>query len=418
MRTLLTRRLTASTAAQIALLNNRDLQATFEEIGISAADLSEAGLWKNPRFDLILRFPDRPPSAVDSDESVVFNFLDLLMLPLRKRVAAEHLAAAQLRVADAALKLVAEVKGAVYTLQAEEQLISRLKTLQETSGAALELTQDQHQAGNITDLALLEQQTSYSQSRLDVAMAGAEMRSGREKVNRLLGLWGDDTGWKVSESLPAMPASDPPLRGLESLAVSQRLDLAAAKSQLSSIVRGLGLTKTYRFFGALDLGLDTEHNPDRSSVTGPTLGLELPIFNQGQARIARGEAELRAAEWKFEGLAIEIRSEVRELFDRLVSNREMARFYRDDLLPGRLAIVNQTQLQFNGMLIGNYALFEAKADEVRAERGYVEALRDYWMTRAELERAIGGSFTARRASENKEIVRSSPRPKQRKHNQP
>ncbi len=418
IRALLALPLTASTATRIALLNNRDLLATYEEIGISAADLREAGLWKNPRFDLVLRFPDRPPSAVDSEESLVFNFLDLLMLPMRKRVAADHLAAVQLRVADEALKLVAEVKSAIYTLQAGEQLLGRLKTLQEASGAALELAQDQHKAGNIADLTLLEQQTVYSQSRLDVAMADAELRANREKINRLLGLWGEQTGWKVSESLPAMPPSDPPLRGLESLAILQRLDLSAARSELAGIVRGLGLVKAYRLFGALDVGGDTEHNPDRSRVTGPTLGVELPIFNQGQARLARGEAALRAAEWKYEGLAIEIRSEARELSERLAGNREMAAFYHDDLLPGRWAIVNQTQLSFNGMLVGNYVLFEAKADELRAERGYIESLRDYWITRAELERAVGGSFTSHAISPVKEVSPRSSKSKQLKHNQP
>ena len=418
IRTLLKKPLNAGVAAQIALLNNRGLQATFEEVGVSAADLREAGFWKNPSFDLSVRFPDRPPSGTDAQEAVAFDFLDLLMLPLRKRVAAERLQATQLRVADEALKLVAEVKSAIYMLQADEQLVGRLKVVQETSGAALELAQKQHEAGNITDLALTEQQTSYSQSRLDVAMAESETRGHHEKINRLLGLWGADTDWKVSDSLPAMPESDPPLRGLESLAVSQRLDLAAAQSELSGVVRALGLTKSYRFIGALDFGIDTEHNPDYSNVTGPTMRLELPLFNQGQARIAKGEAELRRAERKFEGLAIEIRSEVRELHDQLASKREVARFYHDDLLPGRIAIVNQTQLHFNGMLVGNYELFTKKAEEVRAEHGYVEALRDYWIARAELERAVGGSFTTCRMSEAKtsaETKRISTKPKQHQH---
>ncbi len=397
VRALLKKPLNAGTAAQIALLNNPGLQATFEEIGVSAADLREAGEWKNPTLDLSFRFPDRPPSGVNAEEGVIFNLLDLFMVPLRKRVAAEHLRAAQLRVADEALQLVAEAKSAVYRLQGDEQLIGRLKLVRDAGGAALELAQKQHEAGNITDLALMQHQAGYSQARLDVAMAEAEMRGHREKLTRLLGVWGADTGWKMSGELPPLPASDPALAGLESLAVAQRLDLAAARAELGGVVRALGLTKAYRFIGALEFGIDTERDTDRTNVTGPRLSVELPLFNQGQARVARAQAELRRAERKFEALAIGIRSEVRELHDQLLSKHEIARFYHDELLPGRIAILNQSLLFYNGMLLGNYELFAAKTEELHAERGSIEALRDYWIARAELERTVGGSFAPRAA---------------------
>src|SRR5882757_8307909 len=102
VRTLLKKPLSINSAVQIALLNNRDLLATFEDVGVSAADLREAGMWKNPSVNLSLRFPDRPPSLTDAEEGVAFDLLDLFMIPLRKRVAAERLAAAQLRVAGEA----------------------------------------------------------------------------------------------------------------------------------------------------------------------------------------------------------------------------------------------------------------------------------------------------------------------------
>jgi len=79
----------------------------------------------------------------------------------------------------------------------------------------------------------------------------------------------------------------------------------------------------------------------------------LPIFNQGQARIARGEAALRQTQDKFEALAIDVRSEIRELRDELASKRDIARFYRDELLPGQRQILNQSLLNYNPMEIGN-----------------------------------------------------------------
>ncbi len=395
VRTLLKKPLTVNSAVQIALLNSRELLATFEDVGVSAADLREAGMWKNPSIDLSVRFPDRAPKVPNWEEAVAFDLLDLLMLPLRKRVAADHLAAAQLRVADEAVRLVAEVKMAMYDIQADDAMLAHRRTVAEIGNGALDLAQRQHEAGNINDLALGRQQAAYNDARLELAMAENAQREHREKLNRLLSLWGGDTAWTVAGGLPPLPENDVALRGLESLAVAQRLDLGAAQVELAGVVRALGLTKTYRYIGALSFGVDTERDPDRTNVTGPRLSLELPLFNQGQARIAKSAAELRRAERKLEAIAIGIRADVRVQHDKLAALREAARFYQTEVVPTRRAITAGMLLQYNGMLVGNYELFATRAEQIEAEHKAIETLRDYWTARAELERTVGGNLRAR-----------------------
>ncbi len=197
VRQLLRKPLTVDTAVQIALLNNRSLQATFEGIGLSAADLLEAATIPNPRIDLAVRFPDKPPSGTYIDYGAAIDFLSIIMIPLKKRVAKEQLEATALRVADETLELVKQVKSAFYSLQAAQQLLKRFKLIVDANAASLDLAQRQHEAGNITDLALAQQQSSYSRSRLDVASTEAEIRRNREKLNLLLGLWGMDTDWQL-----------------------------------------------------------------------------------------------------------------------------------------------------------------------------------------------------------------------------
>jgi cobalt-zinc-cadmium efflux system outer membrane protein len=395
VRQLLRKPLTVETAVQIALLNNRSLQATFEEIGLSAADLIEAATIPNPKIDLAIRFPDKPPSGTYIDYSAAIDFLSIIMIPLKKRVAKDQLEAVALRVADETLELVSQVKGAFYSLQASQQLLKRFQLIADTSAASLDLAQRQHEAGNITDLAMAQQQASYSRSRLDIATTEAEIRRNREKLDRLLGLWGADTDWQIAGELPEVPSSEVPMRSLERLAISQRLDLQADYLHFTSQVKNLGLTKAFRLLGALDFGIESERETDSQTRTGPTFAIELPIFNQGQARIARGEAALRQSQDRFEALAVDIRSQIRELRDELASKREIARFYKDELLPGQRRILNESLINYNAMAIGNFELFTTKAEEARTEREYIEAVRDYWMTRAELERAVGGNLTPR-----------------------
>ena len=400
---LLKQPLTADRAAQVALLGNRELQATIEEIGISQAELREAGLLKNPSLDGMVRFPDRPPSVANLEGGLAQEFLDLLMLPLRKRVAAAAFEATRLRVADEVLKLIADTKTGFYEMQAQAQIIAHERQVLEAAAAALEMRQRQHSAGNIPDLQLAREQVAYNRARLDLASADAEIRVKREKLNRLMGLWGRNTEWRAAD-LPSMPLARPALGGLESIAIEQRLDLAARKAEVSSLVRSLGLTSTYRFIGALEFGVSSERDTDRQVVTGPTIRLELPIFNQGQARVAKAQAQLRQAERRLEALAVEIRSEVREKRDRLIAHEDAARFYLEEMLPSHRRVVELTQLEYNAMFIGVFDLLEAKQQELDAQRGYVEAARDYWIAHAELERALGGSFSPRRGTSDQKAI--------------
>ena len=390
IRALLRGTVTADSAVQIALLNNRELQATFEEIGIAQADLIEAGLLKNPVFAGNARFPDRSPSGTNIEMSIAQEFFDLLVTPLRKKVAAAQLMKTKLRVGDAILKLAAEVKTAFYELQAEQQLLRRLKAINETDATAVELAQRQHEAGNINDLDLATQQATYSQSKLDIAETTASIRANREKLNRLMGTWGEETAWKIDNELPELPADDFPQRRLELLAINQRLDLAATKVEIGALVESLGITKTYRYVGSIEFGVDTERETDGQRVTGPTWQLELPIFNRGQGRIAKLQAQLRQAERRLESEAVAIRAEAREARDRLVAKRDLTTYYRDELLPGRKKILELTLTHYNAMLKSPYDLLLAKQNEISAERGYIDALRDYWIARADLERAVGG----------------------------
>jgi cobalt-zinc-cadmium efflux system outer membrane protein len=385
--------LTVDDAVQIALLNNRELQATFEEIGISNADLIEAGLLRNPIFAGDARFPNRPPSAADVELSIAQEFFDVLVIPIRKKVAAIQLAKTKLRVGDSVLKLAADVKTAFYELEAGQQLLGRLKAINQTDAVALALAQRQHEAGNINDLDLANQQATYSQSKLDIAQASASIRAGREKLNRLMGTWGEDTVWKIADELPPLPSADLPQQRLESLAIKQRLDLAATKAQIGALVGSLGITKTYRYVGSVEFGVDTERDTDGQRVTGPQWQLELPVFNQGQGRIAKLEAQLRQTERRLESEAVAIRAEVREARDRLIASRDLAHYYHDELLPERKKILELTLTHYNAMLKSPFDLLLARQNEISAERGYIDAVRDYWIARADLERAVGGKLS-------------------------
>lgn len=394
---LLQTNLTAQSAVSIALLNNRTLQADFEEIGISQADLSAASRLRNPEFEGFWRFPNHGPN-LNSEYSLAQDFLDLLTLPARKKIAARNLEAVKLRIAHQVLTLAAEAQTAFYTVQAQQQLTNRLGLIVEVNEAAADVALRQYDAGNINALDLQNQQAAYTQSRLDLARAQTQLRADREKLNRLLGLWGKQTAWQMEAELPSLPEKELPLENVEALAISHRLDLAAARGEVINVQSALKLKKSVRWIPGASLGFSAEQDLDHSWVLGPTLSLEVPIFDQGQPEIARLASEYRRAARNLEALAVNIRSEVREARDALIAARDAAEYFQKVLLPQRQRILRETLLQYNAMQLGNIALLSAKEREALAERVAIETLRDYWIARAELERAVGGRLSGEMSS--------------------
>ncbi len=410
VRTFLSRRLNADTAAQVALLNNRRLQSRFQELGISHADYVEASLPKNPSLSASFRFPDRPPSAANIEYSVAQDIIGLLLIPLRKSVAQRELLITQLRIAGDVLGLVADTKSAFYRLQAQQQMIGRLQLIVESNAAGADLAKRQHDAGNISDLELANQQAIANQARVDVGKLVSQMRVSREELNRLMGLWGADTNWQVADELPPLPGSEPSFANLESKAIAQRVDIAAARQRVNRIGMALALKQRTRYTPIdLDLGVNTEKETDGARLTGPTLEVQLPIFNFGQASIARLEAQLAQARNDLEAAAVEARSEVRQARDLIIANRDLTEYYRKILLPQRQLILHQTQLQYNAMQDGPVQLLNARERELQTERAYIEAWRDYWIARAELERALhGGNGGLRRMTNDGDSSSASP----------
>jgi cobalt-zinc-cadmium efflux system outer membrane protein len=382
-------------AIQIALVNNPSLQATYEELGVSQAEMVQAGLLANPSLGGSVGFPlDGDGGRVEYEASIAQSFLEIFVLPLRKRVAQEQFTADTLRVAHEALQVSAEVSKVIAKVQAHEQLIELRRAMVHAARTAGEMAERQHRAGNVTDLALASEQAAYQHARLELAREELEGSKSREELNRLLGLWGPHTAWSLAEKLPELPPEEAPLEHLEGTAIRQRLDIDAARKQALLLSNAIALTRTSRLFGLVEVGVHVHQDPDGPRLFGPTLSLELPLFDRRQAVLAKLLAQQRQADRRLTALSVDARSQVRVARAEVLVARQVGEHYRNVVVPLRQAIVEHAQLQYNGMQIGLHDLLAAKHDEVQARRAYLESLRDYWIARGELERVLGGRIAS------------------------
>jgi cobalt-zinc-cadmium efflux system outer membrane protein len=388
---------TQEAAIEIALVNNPRLQATYEELGVSQAEMVQAGLLSNPSIGGHVGFPIRGDGK-EIQFNLIQDFLDIFVLPLRKRIAAEQFTVEVLRVAQEALDTVAEVEKEYAAVQASTALVAFRKTVIEAAEGAAELSREQYAAGNISTLKHATEAASYEEAALDLSRDELELLRHRERLNRLLGLWGANADWQLTGELPSPPAEDPQLDHLEGLAVRRRLDVDAARKQRLLMANAVGLARSSRFVGRLEVGVDAHQDADGPRVFGPFLAIELPIFDQRQALIAKLEAQERQAEHRLTAISVEARSEVRLARAELIAARRIVERYRASILPMRDKVLDEAQLHYNGMLLGLYQLIDIKQAQVMAHAQYIAAVRDYWSARADLERAIGGQIPVQKAT--------------------
>ena len=381
---------TAPEAVQIALLNNRDLQATYSELGIAQADLVEAGLLSNPIFTGIAQWPDgggKPKWTFEISQS----FLEIFYMPLRKRVAKAEFEAAKRRVTGEVLDLAGRTREAFYRYQANKQMQQMFETVVKATGTSLEASEALRDAGNVPKLDVDRQQALHQRARLQLREAELATQETRQRLNTLMGVWGKQTQWQVADRLPSLPDEPVSVENLARRAIENSLNLAAAKQQIIAAGEQLNVSETTALVPELELGVESE-GESSSWETGPTLSAPLPIFDQGQARVGRAEAQLRQARQRYYALAVRIRSAVRTVRQRLLAARDRADYYQQKQLPLRSQIVRQTQKQFNAMQLGVFDLLRAYEQQIRTGGQSIAALRDYWLARAELRQILSGSL--------------------------
>ncbi len=384
---LLAKPLSMDDAVQVALLNNRGLQVAYGELGISEADLVQAGRLPNPGFTF-----SRTHSSNDLTIGRTFSMgiLGILTLPLATRIESRRFEQTKLLTADAMLKVGADARRAYITAVAAQQSVAYAEQVKESAEAAAELALRMQQAGNFSKLDYAREQAFYAESVAQLAKSRQESVSAREKLTRVMGLWGSGTQYQLPDRLPDLPKSRPELNDLESFAMENRLDIQAAKLQTQSVATSLGLTKATRFINALDVGILNNYETDKGHEHGYEISVEIPIFDWGGSKVARAQAIYMQSANRLAETAVNARSEVRESYSGYVIEYDVAKHYRDEVVPLRKTISDELMLRYNGMLASVFELLADSREQVGAVNSYIEALKDYWIAETDLQQAVGG----------------------------
>jgi outer membrane protein TolC len=385
---LLRQPLSADDAVRVAVLNNPRLQAAYWDVGIAQADLAQAGRLPNPSFDFKRT---REGSDIGIERTFTISLIGMLTTPLKARLESKRFEQVKLAVGAEIERQVAETRRAWAEAVAARQAVDYARQVDKASEASAELSSRMAQAGNASKLDLAREQVFHAESTAALARAERDAVAAREALARQLGL--PDGQFTLPDRLPDLPAAPAELKDIEQLALAQRLDVQAARQDAESTAAALGLTKTIRFINVLDLGYVRNSGSDVPMGHGYEVTLELPLFDWGGARVARAEATYMQSVNKVAEAAVSARSEARQSYQGYRSTYELARRYRDEVIPLRKQISKEVLLRYNGMLASTFELLADAREQAGAVNAYIQSLKDFWIAHATLEAALGTRVT-------------------------
>ncbi|WP_407187578.1 TolC family protein [Bradyrhizobium centrosematis] len=401
VRQLLARTLSADAAVQIALLNNKGLQAAYNELALAETDLVEQSLPPNPVFSLSRISGD---GGSEIERQVVGDILALATLPFRSEIARERFRAAQLRAALATLRLAADVRRAYLRSVAGNEMVALLTDAKATAESTAQLALKLGETGSLNKLDQAREQVFYAETTADLATARQAATSARERLARLMGLWDGGLDFRLPNQLPPLPRRPQSLPSIETDAVAHRIDLQIARLELNALAKALNLTEATRFVTLLDLAgisrrtQDPEGAPFRER--GFDVQFQIPIFDGGEVRARQAAETYNLAFNRLTERAVNVRSEARDAYRVYRSAYDIAGHYQREIIPLRKIITEEMQLRFSSMQVDIFALLTEARQRLAALRGAIDARQRFFLAQADLQTAINGGGSPAAGGDN------------------
>jgi outer membrane protein TolC len=389
--------LSADAAVQIALLNNAELQAAYNRLGVAEAVAVQASRPPLPTlsYDWV-----STSIELDIERQVVASVLQLATWPARSKIAGVRFEQAQLRAAEETLRIAAETRRAYIRAVAARQILAALNAAKASADASTMLAEKLTETGAINKLDLARRQVFATELDAQVATARQEAATTRERLTRVMGLWGgSELEALLPNALPPMPRKSLSLAAVERQAMDQRVDLMVARLEAEALARSFGLTRATRLINVFRASGISKTQKDKGVPSadggGFDIAFEVPIYDFGRAKVREAEQRYLEAVNSLCALAVNARSQAREAYNAYSSGRAIVAKYESEVLPLRETISQQTELQYNAMQVDAFTLLETARANAAAKVASIEAKRNFWLASTDLSVAVlgGGSLS-------------------------
>jgi outer membrane protein TolC len=389
--------LSPDAAVQIALLNNAELQAAYNRLGVAEAVAMQASRPPLPSFsyDWV-----KTSIELDIERQVVASVLQLATWPARSKIAGVRFEQAQLRAAEDTLRVAAETRKAYYRAVGARQILAALTSAKANAEASAELAGKLTETGAVNKLDHARRQVFASEIEAQLTTAKLTATAAEERLTRMMGLWGPNVAALVPSTLPPVTGKSRSLASVEQEAMDKRVDLEIARLEVEALARSYGLTRSTRLVNVLNASGISKTQKDKGEPSadggGFDIAFEVPIYDFGRAQVREAEQRYFEALNQLRAMAVNARSEAREAYGAYASTRAIVVQYDREVLPLRKTISEETELQYNAMQVDAFALLQAARDNAASKVASIEAKRNFWLAYTDLSVAVlGGGALSR-----------------------
>ena len=392
---LLAQPLSMDNAVQLALSNSPAVQSLLAQSWMDMAQANQMGRIANPMFTFErMRLGDE----LEIGRLLSFGLLDLLTLPRRQAIAQSRTAQAKVQLAANVIDQVTQVRQSWVRAVSAQQSLQYAEQINTTAQASAELAKRMQQVGNFTKLQRARQQLFYADAVARLATSRHAVTATREDLIRQLGLTdAQASALKLPERLPDLPKAPKQADTINAAAPEQRLDVQIARNQLDTAGKSQGL-ELLNSLVDVELGLRRDTIFDNAEGTQSTkrgfeLGIRLPIFDWGNAKRDALNANSLAAANRYESTVRGATSQLRESYSAYRTAYDMARHYRDEVVPLRKTMADENVLRYNGMLIGVFEFIADNRDQISSVISAINAYQQFWLADAALSASMTGKPT-------------------------
>jgi cobalt-zinc-cadmium efflux system outer membrane protein len=326
--------LSEAEAVQVALWNNAAFQEMLAALGVSQAQLLDAGLISDPQFTIF--FPLGPKQL----EFTAFQAVDVLWLqPVRVRAAELDLDRVSQTLVQNGLDVIRDVRVAHASLLLAQQQAEAALQAESLRWKIAELAQKRLDAGDISEQEATASRIDALQAQALAGRGEQDVRLARQQLLTLIGLRGNPEAGVESSELLAVASRDTnvsavPLNSLDSLlntALAMRPDLRAAEISIEAAGERIGLAQ--KQFMNLDAIYDANGSGSRGFESGPGLRFTIPIFNRNQGGIAIADAQWQRAARQYVTVRDRVMLEVRTAHTQLEQAQQNLHLLQTEILP-------------------------------------------------------------------------------------
>jgi outer membrane protein TolC len=388
--------LTQEAAVRIALASSPAFQAMRATLEASAAQAGARAQPPNPLFTFErLARSEGGMRDLDIGRMLATSLFDWLTLPARLKAAEREQAMHQIHATTQLTQTVANVRQAWVRAVATQQTAMYFGQVRMAADASAELARRMQAVGNFSKLQRAREQAFYADATTQQARAQHAALAAREALVRALGLTAEQSAaLKLPERLPDLPAAMRSAPEITQAALAQRLDVRIANAELNNLGESRNLTAVKSVVGEVHLAGFRNSATGKDPQRGYEIELPIPIFDWGNTMRRELGARIRAAEHTATHTARAASSQLRESHSAYVTSYEIAKHYRDEIVPLRKSIADEMLLKYNGMLIGVFELLADAREQIGSVIQAIDAQRDFWLADANLQSTLLGAPSA------------------------